>query len=208
MKKREDKTDFYKAVQEEYIALHESGNPHRLRNLFRKAQDSYEQGYIHSLLTNESYGVCKYIKSKDLFSANKELLDANIRSNVDLLTKLFNHFRNVPKKVDLSFSGKFGYIYVLDNKGMPGLLKIGYTCTSAFERAKQLSTTSVAYPFTVRYLARVRKPDVVEKKVHEKLKKHRVNDNREFFAIDVDAAIAAIEACATYLTKQDSSQRF
>jgi hypothetical protein len=208
MKKNKDKADFYRIVHDEYLALHESGNPTRLRDLFRKAQDSYEQNYIYSLLTNESYGICRYIKKKDLFSVNKELLDTNIRHNIDLLTKVFNHFRNVPSKIDLSFSGKFGYVYVLDNEGMPGLLKIGFTCTSAFERAKQLSTTSVAYPFVVRYLARVRNPDKVEKDIHEMLTMHRVNGNREFFQIGVDAAIEAIEACATYLAHQDSSQRF
>ena len=208
MKKLEDKIEFYKLVYDVYILLHQTRASNPIRNMFRKANDSYEQHYIYSLLCNEEYGVARYIKTKDLFSIDYEKLDKEILINKNLLAKVFNHYKFVPKNIDLSHNGKYGYLYILKNKGMPGLLKVGYTCTSAFERAKQLSNTSVAYPFEVCYLARVRKPEKVEKDVHNALRDLRVNSNREFFCASVDQIIEAVENCATYLKHQDSSQRF
>lgn len=208
MKKREDKKDFYDLVHKEYVSMHQFGSPRRLRDMFRKAKDSYEQNYIYSLLCNDNYGVCRYIKTKDLFSVDKSKLDPGVESNIDLLSKLFNHYKYVPKGLDLSHGGKFGYVYILKNKSMPGLLKIGYTCGSAFERASQLSNTSVAYSFEVCYLARVRKPDIVEKEVHQVLDIYRVCGDREFFEVSLEKAVDVIELCAPYLKKQDSSQKF
>ena len=207
-KMREDKKDFYALVHYEYCELHKIGNPTKIRDLFRQAKDSYEQKYIFSLLTNEDFGVAKYIKSKDVFSVKKEKLDVNIEQNIAFLSKVYNHYQELDLELDISSGGKYGYIYVLDNVGIPDLVKIGYTCNSAFDRAKQLSTTSVPYPFKVRYLARVRKPDKVEKDVHKLLNLKRINDSREFFEVSVEQAINAIEASATYLKRQESSQRF
>jgi hypothetical protein len=208
LKKREDKENFYKLVHKEYFHLHKTGDPSTIRNLFRKAKDSYEQIYIYSLLTNDSFGIAKYIKSKDLFSVNKEKLDGNIERNIPFLTLVYNHYQQLDLSLYISSGGKYGYIYVLDNIGLIGLVKIGYTCGSAFGRAKQLSTTSVPYPFRVRYLARVRKPERVEKEVHALLDDKRVNNSREFFEVSIEQAIDAIESIATYLKMQDSSQRF
>lgn len=207
MRKREDKENFYKAVHNEYVLLHQTGKTQSLTNMFRTALDNYEQHYIYSLLCNDVYGVCRYIKTKDLFSANKEALNENILSDIDLLSKLFNHYKYVPRGLDLSHNGKFGYIYVLTNPSMPNLIKVGYTCGTAFDRAKQLSTTSVAHPFKVRYLARVRKPSEVEKKAHLLLDGFRVNAGREFFETSVENAISVIESIATYIPKQNLGVR-
>ena len=200
-KKRDDKEEFYDLVHREYINLHKTGKCTKIRDLFRQAKDSYEQKYIFSLLTNNDFGVSKYIKSKDVFSINKEKLDQNIETNISHLAKIYTHYQHLDLSID-------GYMYVLDNPGMPGLVKIGYTCNSAFDRAKQLSSTSVPFAFRVRYLARVRKPEKVESEVHELLFDKRVNNAREFFQVSLDEAIEAIENTATYLKKQDSSQRF
>ena len=205
MRKRDDKANFYKEIHDKYVLLHQTGNTKALTKMFRTAIDNYEQHYIYSLLCNDSYGVCRYIKTKDLFSANRELLNEEIANDIDLLSKSFNHYKYVPKGLDLSHSGKFGYIYVLTNPSMPDLIKVGYTCGTAFERAKQLSSTSVAYPFEVRYLARVRKPLEVEQKVHLVLDSLRVNADREFFATSIENAISAIESVATYIPKQNLS---
>jgi hypothetical protein len=205
VRKRDDKTNFYKKVHDEYVLLHQTGNAKALTKMFRTALENYEQYYIYSLLCNDAYGVCRHIKTKDLFSANRELLNENIANDIELLSKLFNHYKYVPKGLDLSHSGKFGYIYVLTNLSMPNLIKVGYTCGTAFERAKQLSSTSVAYPFEVRYLARVRKPLEVEQKVHVLLDSSRVNADREFFETSVENAISAIESVATYIPKQNLS---
>jgi len=106
VRKREDKENFYKAVHNEYVLLHQTGKTQSLTNMFRTALDNYEQHYIYSLLCNDVYGVCRYIKTKDLFSANKEALNENILSDIDLLSKLFNHYKYVPRGLDLSHNGK------------------------------------------------------------------------------------------------------
>lgn len=205
MRKRDEKMSFYSEVHREYILLHQTGSAKTLTRLFRTALDTYEQHYIYSLLCNDDYGVCKYIKTKDLFTVKKDLLNENVVNDVDLLSKSFNHYKYVPKGLDLSHSGKFGYIYVLTNSSMPNFIKVGYTCGTAFDRAKQLSSTSVAYPFKVCYLARVRKPQEVEKKVHLLLDGFRVNASREFFETSVSEAILAIESVATYIPRQSLS---
>ena len=208
MKKRIDKDEFYRSIHDEFIKLNKTGRPNNLRDMFRKSQDSYEQAYIYTLLTDDEIGVCKYIKTKDLFTVQKEKLIPDFEKDMEKLCKLFNLYKKINKDIDLSHNGKYGYIYILDNKSLPNMLKIGFTCKSAFERAKQLSNTSIPFPFKVRYLARVRKPEKVEEDVHQKLDKYRVTGNREFFQVSLEAAVETIENCATYLKKQDSSVRF
>ena len=40
-----------------------------------------------------------------------------------------------------------GYVYILSNPAMPGLLKIGYTERDVQERVKELSNTGIPSPF-------------------------------------------------------------
>ena len=77
-----------------------------------------------------------------------------------------------------------GYIYVLSNDDMPGLLKIGMTERSPEERAKQLFTTGVPSPFKVQRAVKVREPLKKEKKIHEILSEHRL-PGREFFRVEL-----------------------
>ena len=90
---------------------------------------------------------------------------------------------------------KKGWVYVLTNQGMSGLVKIGYTSGLPQERAKALYSTGVAYPFKVMYQVRCREYRQVEQAVHRKLAAKRVNNGREFFACSVQEAIDAIAAC-------------
>jgi hypothetical protein len=200
----EDRSAFHKRVREEFIRLNLTGNAVPLRNMFRTATDSYEQRYIYGLLTDDVLGVARYIKPRDLFKVDPDRLDPAIESNMDKLSRLFNFHLAMPGKMDFSAQGKYGYIYVMENASMPGWLKIGFTTISAVERARQLSSTSVAHPFLVRYLARVRKPAIVERQVHEQLTAYRVNPDREFFAVSLDTAVAAIESTATYIRHQNT----
>ena len=114
----------------------------------------------------------------------------------------------MPQQIDFSRKGKYGYIYVLENEYMPNIVKIGFTSGTVFERAKQLSNTSVATPFQVKYLARVRNPRIVEQTVHSRLEPFRVSNNREFFKVPVSSAIEEIESTATYIKFQKCSLRF
>lgn len=77
-----------------------------------------------------------------------------------------------------------GYVYCMTNTAMPGLVKIGMTCDSPEERAKELSSaTGVPYPFQVVVCKKVYNPKAKEAAIHELLSAlgYRVNEKREFF---------------------------
>lgn len=86
-----------------------------------------------------------------------------------------------------------GYVYILVNPAMPGLVKIGMTRRSPAVRARELSGTAVPRPFRVAYSLQVEDCDAVEGRVHAALARHRENGKREFFRIDVSTARRVIE---------------
>jgi hypothetical protein len=88
-----------------------------------------------------------------------------------------------------------GSIYVLSNPSMPGLLKIGKTRRTVSERMKELYDTGVPTPFKCEFNIFV-PLDVhkAEKGIHRMLSKFRVNNSREFFKINTDEALFAIDA--------------
>jgi len=81
-----------------------------------------------------------------------------------------------------------GYVYILTNECMLGLVKIGRTVNPVEFRAEQLFTSGVPAPFKVygEYLC----PDCVrgEADAHTSLAAFRVSPMREFFTCDPMAA--------------------
>lgn len=92
-----------------------------------------------------------------------------------------------------------GYVYILENPAMPGLIKIGFTTKTPKERADQLykdggkSKSGVPFPFEVAYELRCENPQKLESMVHSRLADHRVNKDREFFNCSTDDARQLIE---------------
>ena len=84
----------------------------------------------------------------------------------------------------------YGYVYVLKNESMPGLLKIGIT-DNMEERLRALSNTSVPLPFERVYVCTVRKDKMrqIEDALHKAFAPDRVNPRREFFRISEDRVI-------------------
>ncbi len=76
-----------------------------------------------------------------------------------------------------------GYIYVLSNPSMPGLLKIGRSKNGAKARAKELNTTGVPEPFEILGEAYICDMITTERNIHELLKEYRYNSSREFFKL-------------------------
>jgi hypothetical protein len=77
-----------------------------------------------------------------------------------------------------------GYVYVLTNVSMPGIVKIGFTSRSAGVRANELSgATGVPTPFKIVFQARAKDALSLEKAVHRRLRAVRVKQNREFFRV-------------------------
>ena len=86
-----------------------------------------------------------------------------------------------------------GWVYILRNDSMPGLLKIGHTSRSPRERLSELSmATGVPTPFVLAFDAYVDHSQQAEADVHKRLAVYRLAANREFFNVDLDTAIAAV----------------
>ena len=85
-----------------------------------------------------------------------------------------------------------GFVYVMQNEAMPGLVKIGLTTRLAEDRAQELFTTGLPAPFEVVFRSLTSDPQALEKEVHEQLKGRRVKSNREFFSVSPEEAINAI----------------
>ena len=85
-----------------------------------------------------------------------------------------------------------GFIYVLTNESMPGLVKVGMTESLPEDRAKDLYTTSVAEAFNVAFRTTTSRPHAVERRAHALLNEHRINPKREFFRVSVGEAIEAV----------------
>lgn len=85
-----------------------------------------------------------------------------------------------------------GYVYVLSNPAMPGLVKIGRSKHSGRVRAQEIykqGGTGVPMPFKMEF--EIWSEDCVsdELYIHEELTHIRVNSGREFFNLDVNDAI-------------------
>ena len=80
-----------------------------------------------------------------------------------------------------------GWVYILTNESLQSnYLKIGYTTNEPSVRASEISSaTGVATPFRVAYSETVHDCVRAERLVHQKLEKYRVNNNREFFQVDL-----------------------
>jgi len=88
-----------------------------------------------------------------------------------------------------------GFIYVLANSSMPGIVKVGKTTRSPSDRAAELSgVTGVATPFIVVFDQEVADCDFVERFVHTRLSGlgTRISGDREFFSAPVSHVIKAI----------------
>ena len=95
------------------------------------------------------------------------------------------------------------FVYVLVNKGVPGICKIGMTTTSVTQRVKEInSATGVITPWFSVYQYKCLNSRILEQAVHQKLEAmgYRVNPKREGFEIKSEQAIAVIEELGQKLT--------
>lgn len=91
-------------------------------------------------------------------------------------------------------SAPIGSVYVLSNAALPNWYKVGATVHHPIQRAKQLSASSgVPVPYVVAYHRSVPFPFEVESWLHRMLERYRVNDSREFFAVDLHKIIVLME---------------
>lgn len=97
-----------------------------------------------------------------------------------------------------------GYIYVLSNSSMPGLLKIGFTNRNVKERVQELSSaTGVPTPFEIEYYCLTCDVELIETEVHKRFSEYR-QPGKEFFSVSLEQAMATIDS----LTKPVEQDRF
>ena len=94
----------------------------------------------------------------------------------------------------LEYTAFAGYIYVLSNQKMKGLVKVGLSARSVKERVAELSSaTGVPTPFDLEAYFLSADPEADERQIHLMLAKHRVK-NKEFFEVSVAHALNVVEA--------------
>ena len=102
----------------------------------------------------------------------------------DDVNPLVTHINYWMKKqnFDAHLAFNEGYIYVLENKGQPGILKIGYTDRTPQARVKEINSgTGVITPWIIINAFACRAPGTIEYFIHKELESYRVN--KEAFAV-------------------------
>ena len=86
------------------------------------------------------------------------------------------------------------YVYVLVNKSMPGMVKIGMTTDTPVKRARDINrATGVPTPWVPVWALKCYASYILEQRVHEHLGQYRVAENREMFSVDSVTAQRVIE---------------
>lgn len=100
-----------------------------------------------------------------------------------------------------------GYIYILSNPAMPGLLKIGRTDRRPETRATELSTTGVPSKFVVEFSILVTDSVAAERYVHQTLESRgcRHSENREFFRITIEEASEVARSASVEIPENENS---
>lgn len=86
--------------------------------------------------------------------------------------------------------GTRGWIYIITNKAMPGLLKIGFSTKDPLLRAKELANTGTPHTYNVEYDLLLEEPRDVEQQIHRSLS--HWHENKEWFRCSVYDAIKEI----------------
>ena len=98
----------------------------------------------------------------------------------------------------LKFGVVHGYVYLLSNPAMPGVVKIGHTRGALKSRVDQLSSaTGIPRPFEIEAVFMSEKPREEEQLIHQALSDCRA-PGREFFAIPLNDAL---HKCADLLQR-------
>jgi len=89
-------------------------------------------------------------------------------------------------------TGVRGWVYVITNRAMPGLVKIGYTLKDPILRAKKLDSTGVPHSYVVEYEVLAENPYETEQKIHARLSNALVA--KEWYRCSVLVAITEVRA--------------
>jgi hypothetical protein len=104
----------------------------------------------------------------------------------------------------------YGFVYIMGNRAMPGIYKIGMTAGAPSKRAEELSSsTSVPLPFEVMAYGEASNPQDIERELHAAYADDRVSVSREFFAVPVESLICVLlENCNSVAVAYDRNDEF
>lgn len=106
---------------------------------------------------------------------------------------------------------KNGYVYILINPSLKGLLKVGQTQKDPEERARELSQgTGVPTQFIVAYKEEFNNCELAEQMVHVLLEEdgYRINKNREFFEAEISDVIRKIMFVKEHLSTNEYAEEY
>ena len=105
----------------------------------------------------------------------------------DYTTAEFVNYWIKRQRFEAQLSFNQGYIYILENKGQPGILKIGYTDRTPQSRVKEINSgTGVITPWFIVNAFPCKAPAQIESIIHSQLNQYRVN--KEGFAVTIPTA--------------------
>ena len=102
-----------------------------------------------------------------------------------------------------------GYIYIMTNPALNGMVKIGYA-TDVETRRQQLSTTALPYEYEI-YATYETSGNLEDKKLHKLIDNLnpdlRVSKNREFFVLEPEDAYELLESIAIISGTKDKLKK-
>ena len=145
---------------------------------------------------NVEINYSKVKEISDLGLSIKETLERLHECNINISRMQYYRWQKGEQKVIPNKENNKckGFVYILDNPSLEGMVKIGATTKKPSKRCWELSSsTSIPTPFNIVYYQPSMNPFKVESIVHTILDEYRVNKNREFFKVDIDKTINLIE---------------
>jgi hypothetical protein len=100
-----------------------------------------------------------------------------------------------------------GFLYILSNKSMPGVFKVGFTTNSVRQRAQELSTTGVPTEFQAEKIFEIEVGilRLAESQCHRKLKGKNFHHGKEFFKAPLSCIVEAVEDSIYEISKKEAS---
>jgi hypothetical protein len=72
-----------------------------------------------------------------------------------------------------------GWVYIITNRAMPGLVKVGYSDRDPENRANELNSTASPHPHVVEFAVLVDEPKQIEQATHRCLSDY--HEGKEWF---------------------------
>lgn len=99
-----------------------------------------------------------------------------------------------------------GWIYVISNKSMPGLVKVGYSSKDPEERAQELDHTGTPQPYVVEYDILIEgELYQIEQHIHRNLSSY--SEGKEWFRCTPEQAVTAIRQVAKNIAIAESFKK-